>query len=47
VREPTERLGAKEGAIEIKRHPFFKDMDWKALLNKKVMPPYVPQVVRF
>ena len=28
-RNPTKRLGAgPEGALEIQRHPFFKDVDW-------------------
>ena len=28
-REPKLRLGAKEDAAEIKRHPFFFGVDWK------------------
>ena len=24
-------------------HPFFKDIDWTALVMKKLKPPFVPQ----
>lgn len=30
------------GAKEIKSHEFFKGFDWKALLNKKILPPFQP-----
>jgi serine/threonine protein kinase len=37
------RLGSgKEGTSELKSHPWFKDVNWKALSEKKVKPPYVP-----
>lgn len=28
-RDQNNRLGAKEGSIEIKSHPWFKDLDWQ------------------
>jgi hypothetical protein len=31
---------------EIKRHPFFKGIDWDKLSQKLVTPPYKPPVVR-
>ncbi|XP_035431541.1 cAMP-dependent protein kinase catalytic subunit 1-like [Spodoptera frugiperda] len=41
--DPTRRLGIqKDGAYEVKIHPWFKDMDWPNLLNQKVSPPFVP-----
>jgi hypothetical protein len=33
------------GAYEIKDHPFFASVDWPALLNKKIKPPFKPKVV--
>lgn len=44
-REPEERLGS-EGAEEIKKHPFFKSIDFKKLLAKQIQPPFKPNVVR-
>lgn len=29
----------------IKRHPFFKSIDWEAQYNKKIPPPFIPDVV--
>jgi len=28
----------------IKRHPFFKSIDWDMLFNKKIPPPFLPEV---
>lgn len=42
--QPQNRIGCKkEGAEEIKRHPFFKDIDWDKLLLKQVVPPFIPE----
>ncbi|KAA0713072.1 Serine/threonine-protein kinase N2 [Triplophysa tibetana] len=42
-RNPERRLGAGErDAEEVKRHPFFRNMDWDALLAKKTQPPFMP-----
>ncbi|KAF0047165.1 hypothetical protein F2P81_000798 [Scophthalmus maximus] len=42
-RSPERRLGAGEkDAEEVKRHLFFRNMDWNGLLAKKVKPPFVP-----
>ena len=35
TKEPSERLGAREGISEIKNHPFFNDIVWKDVLRKK------------
>ena len=40
------RLGAN-GALDIKSHPFFQDVDWRRLLAKKYNPPFRPNVVSF
>uniref|UniRef100_A0A8C2CYA1 protein kinase C n=1 Tax=Cyprinus carpio TaxID=7962 RepID=A0A8C2CYA1_CYPCA len=44
-RNPERRLGAGErDAEEVKRHPFFRNMDWTALLAKKIRPPFLPTI---
>uniref|UniRef100_A0A6Q2XZ14 protein kinase C n=1 Tax=Esox lucius TaxID=8010 RepID=A0A6Q2XZ14_ESOLU len=44
-RSPERRLGAGErDAEEVKRHLFFRNMDWNGLLAKKVKPPFVPTI---
>ena len=40
-RDPTRRLGAK-GADEIKKHVFFKGIDWDKLVKKEIKPPFQP-----
>jgi hypothetical protein len=42
-RDPEFRLGAN-GVEEIMNHPFFHGIDWEALKQKKVKPPYNPKV---
>ncbi|KXN88120.1 Protein kinase C-like protein, partial [Leucoagaricus sp. SymC.cos] len=44
-RDPIRRLGSgKEDAEEIKRQPFFKDVNWDDVLNKRIPPPYFPKI---
>uniref|UniRef100_A0A3P8WPW2 protein kinase C n=1 Tax=Cynoglossus semilaevis TaxID=244447 RepID=A0A3P8WPW2_CYNSE len=44
-RSPERRLGAGErDAEEVKKHLFFKHIDWNGLLAKKVKPPFVPTI---
>jgi len=40
-RDPELRLQDPE---KIKRHPFFKSIDWTLLVEKKIQPPFVPEV---
>jgi serine/threonine protein kinase len=43
--KPTKRLGVVNGgAAEIKKHPWFKNFDWDALVNKKLKPNIVPKI---
>ena len=42
-RNPKNRLGAgTDGAEKLKRHIFFKGIDWNALFRKEITPPFVP-----
>ncbi|SPQ18312.1 c5c55abb-1447-43e1-a2db-722251b4da56 [Thermothielavioides terrestris] len=43
-RNPKHRLGATDDAEELKRHPFFADIDWDALSKKLITPPFKPQL---
>ncbi|KAI0284016.1 hypothetical protein BGY98DRAFT_1093647 [Russula aff. rugulosa BPL654] len=45
TRDPTRRLGSgKTDAEEIKKHPFFKDVNFDDIFNKRVPPPYFPTI---
>ena len=41
INNPNKRLG-KNGADEIKKHAFFKDLDWENIRNEK--PPFIPEI---
>ncbi|GAA6067032.1 serine/threonine-protein kinase N2 [Tachysurus ichikawai] len=44
-RNPERRLGGGErDAEEVKKHLFFRNIDWSRLLAKKVKPPFVPTI---
>lgn len=43
VKDPRKRLGGgEEDAKELKRHPFFKCIDWNLLAQKKIPAPFTP-----
>ena len=45
VVEPNKRLGyGSNGTENIKKHPFFKNINWDELYNKKVEPEFVPKI---
>jgi len=45
LRRPVDRrLGTKDGAQELKSHPFFHDTDWDRVLRGEYEPPYLPEV---
>uniref|UniRef100_A0A3B4U1G9 protein kinase C n=1 Tax=Seriola dumerili TaxID=41447 RepID=A0A3B4U1G9_SERDU len=44
-RNPERRLGSGEkDAEDVKKQPFFRGMDWEALLQREVPPPFVPTI---
>lgn len=45
VKDPRKRLGGGEhDALELKKHPFFRSLDWVALSEKRVPAPFVPRI---
>lgn len=45
AKSPATRLGCQEGragALQVKRHPFFKSLNWKRLEAGMLEPPFVP-----
>ncbi|KAL8278278.1 hypothetical protein RQP46_009310 [Phenoliferia psychrophenolica] len=42
-KNPAMRLGS-HGAEEIRRHLFFHGLDWNALANRRIQPPFRPSV---
>lgn len=40
-RNPLKRLGAN-GGQEVRSHPFFASIDWNALYNRRIPPPFEP-----
>ncbi|XP_022242140.1 protein kinase DC2-like [Limulus polyphemus] len=45
VQDRTKRLGSmKNGADDVKRHRWFKGINWDDVLNRRVKPPIVPKV---
>lgn len=45
TKNPSRRLGVLGGPAGIKQHAFFKDMDWDALAQRRLRPPFRPKVV--
>jgi hypothetical protein len=45
VKDPDQRLGSGDlGLNNIKAHPFFQSIDWEAIYNKKIKPPFIPKI---
>ncbi|XP_050555639.1 ribosomal protein S6 kinase alpha-4-like isoform X2 [Spodoptera frugiperda] len=43
VKDPRRRLGGGEhDAEELKRHPFFQNLDWEAVARREIPAPFVP-----
>lgn len=43
-RHPHSRLGGIDDATPIKAHTFFRTIDWKDLVERKIKPPFQPSV---
>lgn len=44
-KDPTKRLGSGPGgAAEVMAHPFFAGVDWVAIKNKQLRPPFKPMM---
>ncbi|KZP01332.1 hypothetical protein CALVIDRAFT_532947 [Calocera viscosa TUFC12733] len=45
TRDPARRLGSgANDAEDIKKHPFFKDVSWDDVFQKRIPPPYYPTI---
>lgn len=45
VKDPRKRLGGGAGdAQDLKSHPFFRDINWTMLAEKKVPAPFIPKI---
>ncbi|KAH0793429.1 AGC family protein kinase [Histomonas meleagridis] len=43
-KDPNKRIGAIDDVNEIKRHPFFGDLDFDKVYNKQYKPEWIPQI---
>ena len=44
-KSPAARLGAgPNGIADIKKHGFFRKINWKALAQKEMLPPIIPKI---
>ena len=45
ILDPKERLGSgPNGTENIKNDPYFEGIDWDDVLNKKIKPPFIPEL---
>jgi len=45
TKDCTQRLGCgPNGPNDIKNHPWFNIVDWDALMDKKIIPPFRPKL---
>ena len=46
-KDPSRRLGARRDTRSILMHPFFRTVNWDAVLQKRVTPPVKPVTLKF
>ena len=44
MKDPAKRLGSKGGVDEVLAHPWFKELDAKAVAGKKIKAPFIPKL---
>lgn len=44
TKNPAKRLGTEGGAAEIKAHPWFKNVNFEDIINKRIKPPFMPKM---
>ena len=45
IKDSEKRLGSgPNGEKDIKSHAFFKNIEWDAIYNKKIKPPFIPKI---
>ena len=44
MKNQQKRLGTSKDIQEVMSHPWFKDIDWDALTNQQLKPPYDPKI---
>lgn len=45
IHEPNKRYGClKDGAEDVKNHKFFRGIDWELCYQRKIRPPYKPNI---
>jgi hypothetical protein len=43
IKDPEKRLGSgADGFNNIMNHPWFGELNWEALVQKKIKAPYIP-----
>lgn len=46
-KDPRNRIGNKQGVIEILTHSWFKDIDFESVMTRNDKPPYIPDPLRY
>ncbi len=45
TRDPSQRLGSGPGdAVDVMNHPYFRNIDFQAMLELRIQPPFLPKL---
>ena len=44
IKNREKRIGAQDGVKEVLKHPWFESIDIAKLIDKKLKPPYKPEI---